>query len=74
MFKGLAAQRLVALFALGWLVLDFPPLGLWDRDVDVLGIPLLPAAVFVGWAVLIGLIAWIVERNDADPGSAPRRP
>ena len=44
MFEGLTAQRLLALFALGWALLNFPLLGLWDRDLTVLGIPLLPAA------------------------------
>ncbi len=63
MFGGLTAQRLLALFALGWLLLNFPLLGLWDRDVSVFGIPLLPAALFIGWAALIGILAWITERG-----------
>jgi hypothetical protein len=63
MFVGLAAQRLLALFALGWLMLNFPLLSLWDRGVSVLGIPLLPAALFVGWAALIALLAWVAERG-----------
>lgn len=63
MFQGLTAQRLLALFALGWLLLNFPLLGLWDRDVAVFGVPLLPAALFGGWAALIGLLAWITERD-----------
>lgn len=63
MFQGLTAQRLLALFALGWLLLNFPLLGLWDRDVAVFGVPLLPAALFGGWAGLIGLLAWITERD-----------
>lgn len=62
MFKGLAAQRLLGLFAFGWLAFTFPLLGLWDVDATVLGIPLLPAAMFGGWAVLIGVVAWVVER------------
>lgn len=66
MFEGLAAQRLLALFIFGWLLLDFPLLGLWDHEADILGIPLLPAAVFLGWAALIGLLAWIVERGGVD--------
>ena len=28
------------------------------------GIPLLPAAMFGGWAVLIGLVSWTVERAE----------
>jgi hypothetical protein len=63
MFKGLTAQRLLAVFALGWLLLNFPLLSVWDRSVIVWGIPLLPAALFVGWAVLIVLLAWITERS-----------
>jgi len=65
MFDGLAAQRLLALFALGWLLLNFPLLGLWDREISVSGIPLLPAALFINWAVLIGMLAWIVDRDES---------
>lgn len=64
MFQGLTAQRLLALFALGWLLLSFPLLGLWDRELVVFGLPLLPAAIFAGWALLIAAMAWISERGD----------
>lgn len=63
MFQGLTAQRLLALFALGWLLLSFPLLGLWDRGLVVFGLPLLPAAIFAGWAILIAAMAWIAERG-----------
>ena len=57
--------RLIALFALGALLLNFPLLALWDHgDVRIGGLPLLPTAVFAGWALLIGVAAWIVERRD----------
>ena len=59
-------QRLLALFAAGWLLLNFPLLTLWDRGVSVAGIPLMPAALFIGWAVLIGLAAWISEAPGTD--------
>jgi hypothetical protein len=59
--------RLTALFAFGALALNFPLLALWDRPgVAVGGLPLLPTAVFVGWALLIAAAAWIVERSDDD--------
>jgi hypothetical protein len=61
MLDGLRTQRLLALFAGGWLTLNLPLLSLWDRDLMVAGIPLLPAALFGGWAVLIGLAAWVNE-------------
>jgi len=61
-----AAQRLLALFAAGWLGLNFPLLTLWDHDVTVLGIPLMPFALFTGWAALIAAAAWIAETSDDD--------
>ena len=64
MIQRLRAQRLLALFALGWLLLNFPLLTLWDRGVLVAGLPLLPLALFVGWAALIGAAAWICETED----------
>ena len=63
MFKGLRAQRLIVLFIGGWLLLNFPLLALWDRDLLVLGLPLFPAALFIGWGILIALLAWVVERE-----------
>jgi hypothetical protein len=59
------SQRLLALFALGWLLLNFPLLAIWDRDLRLWGIPLLPLAVFAGWGVLIALAAWVLE-SDSD--------
>jgi hypothetical protein len=58
--------RLVALFAAGWLLLNFPLLTLWDRGLTVFGLPLLPTAVFVGWAALIGVAAWVCESGPHD--------
>lgn len=61
MHKGLGKQRLVAVFMAGWLLLNFPLLALWDRDVTVLGLPLFPAALFVLWAGLIAVLAVLME-------------
>lgn len=58
--------RLLALFAAGWVLLNFPLLTLWDRPVMVAGIPLLPLALFGGWALLIGLAAWVAEAPEDD--------
>lgn len=66
MFSGLTAQRLAALFVGGWMLLDFPLLALWDRDVTIAGVPLFPAAIFTIWAVLIALIGRAVERAADD--------
>lgn len=63
-FKEIDAQRLVALFVGGWLLFDFPLLGLWDVDATVLGVALFPAALFLVWAVVIACIAWLMERPE----------
>jgi len=60
------AQRLLALFALGLLMLNFPLLALWDHPVRVAGLPLFPLALFALWALLIGVLALWMERG-SDP-------
>jgi len=65
-FKGLLSQRLLALFAVGALLFNFPLLALWDRDVSVFGVPLFPAALFIVWAMLIAALAWLTEGAEAD--------
>ena len=66
MFRDLTAQRLSALFGFGWLALNFPLLGLRDVDATWWGVPVFPAALFALWALLIVVVAWLVERQDAD--------
>jgi hypothetical protein len=63
MHQGLGGQRLLAVFAAGFALLNFPLLALWDRDVTVWGLPLFPAALFALWAGLIALLAWLAERS-----------
>ena len=61
-YKGLGRQRLIAVFVAGGLLLNFPLLALWNRDVTWLGLPLFPAALFMLWGALIVLIGWLSER------------
>lgn len=68
MGSTLIQQRLVALFCCGWMLLNFPLLGLWDVAVWVLGVPLLPLALFTLWGGLIVVLAWLMERRAADWG------
>jgi hypothetical protein len=51
---SLAVQRLLALFAAGWLLFDSPLLRLWLVDAT---------GVFFAWALLIGALAWLMERG-----------
>ncbi|MDF2465859.1 MAG: hypothetical protein K0Q43_4094 [Ramlibacter sp.] len=66
MSNPLRSQRLFALFVAGWLLLNFPLLTLWDRDLTVWGLPLMPAALFIGWALLIAAAALISETGPGE--------
>ncbi len=60
--SGITGQRLAATFLVGCVLLNYPVLSLFARPAAVLGIPLLYAWVFGAWALLIGLMAVVVER------------
>ena len=62
---SLKGQRLAALFLLGTLLFNYPLLQLFARGDLVLGVPLIYCYVFSAWAVLIGLMALVVERRDS---------
>lgn len=68
MRRHLLVQRLAALFAAGWLLFNFPLLGLWDRELSLFGLPLFPTALFGAWAALIAILAWWMERSGDDAG------
>jgi hypothetical protein len=57
----LLPHRLLALFAAGVLLFNFPLLKLWLSDATVFGLPLLPVALFGAWAMLIAVLAWLME-------------
>ena len=69
--RGPNTQVLLALFAAGMVLLNFPLLIVFDRDTTILGLPLLPVALFAIWALLIGLLAWAIERRPPDRRSPP---
>ena len=63
MQESLRSQRLLALFCAALALFNFPLLALWDRDLLVFGAPLFPAALFALWALLIVLLALLLERG-----------
>lgn len=63
MNQTLVNQRLLALFLAGALLFNFPLLALWDHTVRWWGVPVFPLALFGLWAVLIGWLAWLMERS-----------
>jgi hypothetical protein len=57
-------QRLVGLFLLGCLLFNYPLLALFNVRATIFGVPLLYAYLFAAWALLIALVAVIMERTD----------
>ena len=57
-------QRLVGLFLLGCLLFNYPLLALFNVRVAPFGVPLLYAYLFAAWALLIALVAYVMERTD----------
>jgi len=55
-------QRFVALCMLGMLLFNFPILALFNVPGTVLGVPVLYAYIFMAWAALIALMAFVAER------------
>ena len=64
-------------------MLNFPLLGLWDIDTTVLGVPLLPAALFSLWAFLIVALALyvfivkfigLIMKNKKEEAAVPASP
>lgn len=64
MSDSLRGARMVAVAALAVLLFNFPLLALFDVDVRVFGVPLLWVYLFVVWAAVIAVVAWVVR--DAD--------
>ena len=54
-------QRLVALSMLGFMLFNYPLLALFNDRGFFLGIPVLYAYIFLSWALLILLLAIVVE-------------
>lgn len=56
-------ERLIALFVVGFALLNFPLLALLDSNQVILGIPALYFYLFTLWILLIAITAWIIERR-----------
>lgn len=59
----ITGQRLAAIFLLGAALLNYPLLSLFDHGAATSAIPPLFLYVFLVWAGLIALMAWIIERH-----------
>ncbi len=55
--------HLAALFLLGCLLFNFPLLALFNQPGLVFGIPILYVYMFAAWALLIALLAVVIEKS-----------
>ena len=64
MFRSVVKnQRLVAVFLLGVVLFNYPLLALFNRAAESFGIPALYTYIFSAWALVITLLALVVERS-----------
>ena len=54
-------QRFVALCLLGVLLFNYPILALFNVSGMVFGVPVLDVYMFIAWAALIAVMAWLAE-------------
>jgi acetyl-CoA carboxylase carboxyltransferase component len=54
-------QRFIALCMLGMLLFNFPILTLFNVPGALFGVPVLYAYLFIAWASLIALMAYLAE-------------
>jgi hypothetical protein len=65
-------ERLVAIFCLGAVLFSPLVIGIFDRGagVRIFGLPVLYFYLFAGWALLIALLASVIERSANNRGGA----
>jgi hypothetical protein len=56
-------ERLVALFIFGCVLFNYPVLSLFNVAAVAFGVPLLYAYIFAAWALLVALMALVVEKR-----------
>lgn len=60
---NIKTQRLAVLFVLSSLLFNYPLLALFNRQMSLGGVPLLYVYLYGAWALLIGLLALVVEKK-----------
>ncbi|TMG85283.1 MAG: hypothetical protein E6H74_04995 [Betaproteobacteria bacterium] len=58
-------QRFVAVCMFGMLLFNYPILALFNISGAVFGVPVLYAYIFIAWAALIALMAFIAETGSS---------
>jgi hypothetical protein len=61
--SGITGQRLAAIFLLGCVLFNYPLLSLFNKPWKILDVPLLYIYIFSAWALLIMVMAYVIERR-----------
>lgn len=61
--RSITSQRLILIFVIGCLLLNYPLLSIFNRSQLVGGVPILFLYVFAAWLLLIGLTAFVLRRK-----------
>lgn len=56
--------KIISIAFLAFLLLNFPIIGLFGKEIFILGFPLLYFYIFVVWLCLIITLATILSKND----------
>jgi hypothetical protein len=69
-----AGERLVALFVVGTVLLNFPLLSVVRGRGPIAGVPAVFVYLFLVWALLAIATALILRRRQAEPGGPAQEP
>ncbi len=69
--RQIQKDRLIVLLLFGIFALNYPLLSIFNKQILWFGIPSLYLYLFMVWALFIGLLASVMERNDT-PGSSQK--
>jgi Na+-driven multidrug efflux pump len=61
--SGITRQRLAGIFVLGCVLFNYPLFSLFNKPEKILDVPVLYIYIFAAWAVLIALMAYVIEKH-----------
>ena len=62
-------QRLIGIFLIAFVLVNFPLISIWGGDGQLFGFPTLFVGIFSLWTSLIMLLFWMLQRKKPSNGS-----
>lgn len=62
-YRSVTGQKVAAIFVLGFILFNYPVLSIFSTNGFIFGIPVLYVYLFTSWAVIIALMAFVIERQ-----------